>query len=284
MILPSEQAHAAVQGRITLAFIPTRKPRLITARTKNKNTYQRIAQPWTPRTEHREPIQVNLGHKRETFGHVLITSHEQTTLTWVLQQTPEALKTARAAGYRTRALFANDWMTRHDPDWPPLVEELCPACDGFGEVDGEPCDNTECDLGVVMVPAMVEDDMVLERFKTFATTTVHAVHFQPDTTEHPRLLSPTGRPRGDELGYTEVTDTLEAGEAVDEKTQRGFVLDAHENRRRAAHIATGHERAELARLIRSLEGKSADVRVARELRHMRARLKRINALLNDRAA
>lgn len=282
MILPVALARAASQGRITIAFIPVGKSRSVKATTRNKNVYRYESQPWAPQTSRPEPLQARVGTKMPTIGHIQITTHTQGTLTWLLEPTEEALRLARAAGFKTRASMADHWMCQHDRDWPPTIEELCPRCEGEAVLpDGEDCPN--CELGVIDIPADVDDKDVLARFEAFADTSVYIVRFQPINDERPRFLSRAARPRGDDQGYTIGSDPLDAGDTVPTEIQQGFVLDARENRRKAAHIATERERDELARIISSLERQAADVRVARELRHMKARLKRINALLADAA-
>lgn len=285
MILPVQLARAAAQGRITLALIPIGKPRTVTRRTKNKNRVRYTSQPWKPKPGHREPLLARVGGKNAGTGrHIIITNTRETDLRWLLEPTDDTLKLVRAAGFKTRAELANHWMTQHDRDWPPLEEALCDQCEGFGEKDGEPCDNPECDLGVVFIPATIPDEGVLLRFEAFADTRVHLVHFGVDGSEATEYLSPAGRPRGDDLGHTQTYDGIDAGGLVDRRSQTGFVEDARKNRRKAINIESENERKELARLLDELQRRSPDVRVARELKHIRARLKRIDAILTDRAA
>lgn len=69
---------------------------------------------------------------------------------------------ARAEGYRTRADFAAAWMLKHDPEWPLLEEDVCPACDGWAEIDGERCHNGCDEVGMVMVEATLSEDDILK--------------------------------------------------------------------------------------------------------------------------
>jgi hypothetical protein len=279
VILPVQQARAAAQGRITLAFIPIGRLRTV-KRGKGRPPYE--SQPWTPQTGRTEPLQARVARKMPTIGHIVIDAHQETTLAWVLEQTDDSLKTARAAGFKTRAGFADHWLCQYQRDWPPTVEEICGKCNGEAVLpDGDIC--PDCTLGTIDAPADIDDQDVLTEFAPHANSCVHIVHFHPVADDRPRFLSMASRPRGDDAGYTIGADSLDAGAVVPAETQQGFVLDARENRRKAASIASEQERNELARLISSLERQSADVRVARELRHMRARLKRINALLADAA-
>lgn len=135
---------------------------------------------------------------------------------------------ARALGHRTRADMARDLLERLDPDWPPLEAAICETCEGFAEVDGDPCPDAGCDFGEVQVPATVTDDVVLERFRSrHGAQEMWAVRFDlaPDGL---RFLSDAviaGR-QGD---YVETSARGLRGEppAVDELTQRRLTHEAH---------------------------------------------------------
>jgi len=81
-------------------------------------------------------------------------------------------------GQRVRAMFAVDWMDRHDNAWPLLEEQPCPTCDGFSEVDGQDC--RDCDeVGIAMLPATLSDDDVLKVFEArHSTRMVWVVSFE----------------------------------------------------------------------------------------------------------
>lgn len=69
------------------------------------------------------------------------------------------------SGIRARAMFAADWMLKHDRHWPLLEEAPCDACDGFAEIDGERC-TAGCDeLGITMIPARFTDEQILRIFE-----------------------------------------------------------------------------------------------------------------------
>jgi hypothetical protein len=127
------------------------------------------------------------------LGHIVIDHHQETTLRWVLEPTDHSLKTARAAGFRTRAGFADHWMCQHGQDWPPTIEELCARCAGEAVLpDGDVC--PDCDLGTIDQPADLDDDTVLTEFAPHANTRVHVVHFHPVADDRPRFLSLAARP------------------------------------------------------------------------------------------
>jgi hypothetical protein len=218
MILPVQQARAAAQGRITLAFIPIGKSRTVKAQTRNKNVYRYESQPWAPQTARPEPLQARLDRRMPTVGHIVITAHAQGTMRWLLKATDDALRMARAAGFKTRAGLADHWLCNHDPDWPPTVEELCTRCAGEAVLpDGEEC--PACELGTVDVPVDLDDADVFDRFETHADTKVWVVHFHPVADDRPRFLSLASRPRGDDTGYTIGADPLDAGATVPHEFQ-----------------------------------------------------------------
>lgn len=215
MILPVQQARAAAQGRITIAFIPIGRSRTV-KRGKGRPSYE--SRPWIPQTGRTEPLQARVGRKMPTIGHITIDAHQETTLRWVLEQTDHSLKTARAAGFKTRAGFADHWMCQQDLDWPPTVEELCGRCAGEATLpDGTEC--PDCDLGTTDQPADLDDDTVLREFQAHATSRVHVVHFHPVADDRPRFLSLAARPRGDDQGYTVGSDNLDAGATVPSEFQ-----------------------------------------------------------------
>lgn len=253
MIFPSDQARKAVAGRKTMTRRVVRAPKPVVGRTKNGSRYEYTSKPWRPRIGQREAVQPGTG--RDAIGYVVITGFRQERLGEILADVPAALLDVRAEGYATRAQFAHQWMVQHDPDWPPLEEELCPACEGHAAVDaagrpdpdgGFPC--LECELGVIFVPTAPDDpEVILDRFRErHADTLVWVIEFKPER-DTPRLLSPADRPRGDDIGYT----TTVAGampdepEAVDEVTQARITRQAHERAIETAQQRRRREQAEL---------------------------------------
>lgn len=214
MILPIQQARAAAQGRITVAFIPIGRSKTV-KRAKGRPAYE--SQPWTPKVGEPDVIRAR---GWDDSAYVEITAAEKTTMRWVLDPTPHTIKLARAAGFKTRAELADSWMRHHDRHWPRLEAALCPKCNGWGSVNDEPCEHEGCDVGEVMVPATVEDSEILLRFEGFADTNVYAVTFHAIADDRPRFLSRAARPRGDDLGYTLAADPLDAGPTVPEAFQR----------------------------------------------------------------
>lgn len=68
-------------------------------------------------------------------------------------------------GVRAQALFADDWMRRHDRTWPLFEEQPCPQCEGHAYRDGERCDAGCDDVGIIMVEATLRPDEILDVFK-----------------------------------------------------------------------------------------------------------------------
>lgn len=110
-------------------------------------------------------------------------------------------------GFASETEFAHYWMRLYDRGWPPQEEALCPRCGGYAVVDSEPCPNG-CDLGVVERDKALTADEVWERFlDRHGDTRVWVIRFDLEQ-DQLRLLTPTTRPHGSELGYT--TETFNA--------------------------------------------------------------------------
>ncbi|MEO7398386.1 MAG: hypothetical protein ABIW84_07470 [Ilumatobacteraceae bacterium] len=257
MIFPTDAiARAAAEGRKTQTRRLVRAPERKTGRTRNGSTYVYTSKPWRPQDGHHETVQAKGG---QPLGHLLITEFRQEPLGTILEPTTQALKDVRAEGHRTRAEFCDAWMRQHDLDWPPLEEELCPTCQGHTRVtannqpatDGHGFHCTDCnEVGVIYVPAPDPDpDQTLERFRTrHANTPVWVISFKPHH-DIPRILSPAGRPRGDDLGYTthrgtedEMADDLEG---VDQVTTARFARQARERHQETTQERTRREKTEL---------------------------------------
>ena len=177
---------------------------------------------WCQRFKVGEDISIQPAANAPEVCRVLITSRELTTLGDL------DFYAARALGYRTQADMARDLLDRFDPEWPPLQPAICDVCEGFAEIDGQPCPNSECDFGEVQIPATVEDDAALEWFRSrHAAREMWAVRFElaPDGL---RFLS--GKVIAGKQGdYVESSARGLRGEppAVDELTQRRLTHEAH---------------------------------------------------------
>lgn len=252
MIFPADQASKVAAGRKTMTRRLVRFQERKQGKTKNGSRYEYTTKPWRPRIGQREAVQPGPG--RDAIGYVVVTGYRQEPLGEILTDIPAALLDVRQEGFKTRAEFADHWMRQHDPDWPPLEEELCPACEGHAAVDqsgrpdpegGFPC--LECELGVIFVPSTPDPDDTLERFRQrHADTLVWVIEFKPER-DTPRLLSPADRPRGDDIGYT----TSVAGampdepEAVDEVTQARLTRQVREREIETAQQRRRREQDEL---------------------------------------
>lgn len=238
MILPAPMAKRAAHGQATIGLVPLLESRTITR--PNRTTYE--SKPWTPKTGRPEPLRAYIERTYEDSGKrhraltvlasIVILDHGTMLLAALTDKTTEMLALARACGYKTRADLAGEWMRHYDrrQDWPPMTEALCPRCDGTTELAGG-VECPDCDLGVLLVEETPGEEETLARFKArHGNTLVHVVEFTLDKTEHLRLLSPAGRPRGDELGYTENTTHAmqDAGEAVPAAYQAALAKEAGE--------------------------------------------------------
>jgi hypothetical protein len=284
VILPPHFAKLAARGRATLALIPVREPRDVkrtgprgTARTGRSATY--TTRPWAPETGRHEPLRPTPLRRREddktkhepvaALCDIRIISHHTMLLAELTDETPGMLELVRAAGEKTRAGFAHEWMRHYDQrhGWPPLTEALCPRCDGHAIIkDGAEC--PDCDTGVILVEERPDDTTILAMFKRrHGHRLVHVVRFEIDQTIQPRFLSPSSRPRGDEHGYTgtPAMALTDAGEAVPAAFQDSLSRDASERDARARQrrvdqaIASGDLGAlegEMTRSARAL-GRSA---------------------------
>lgn len=168
---------------------------------------------------------------------------------------------ARSLGFRTQAEMAADWMDRHDDRWPLLEEDICPVCDGHTTVDGEPCPGDCDEVGIVMVPASLLDEQVLDIFRSkHGHKPVWLVTFELPA-ELPRFLA-----NHSERGYT--TRTFDAlpgeAEAVDDATLERF---ARENR------AKDEDRQERRRLSERLADLEDDLGVRRQLNAIERRIR-----------
>lgn len=120
------------------------------------------------------------------------------------------LPAARAEGFRTRADFADYWMGLYEKRWPPTHDEHCPRCQGTGVIDADQVtagitDLQECpvcDMGVVQIADEIDPDIIWQRFLVrHGNTMVWVIRFELEQ-DPIRLLTPSGRPHGSELGYT----------------------------------------------------------------------------------
>lgn len=219
MILPTEQAKAVARGAISVLYLPLSKVK-------------------RPKTGVREVIQYHGKEGRETACHVIYGLSQITTLRPLLK--PEALKDRQQAGWRLGdgiVQMCDEWMRYHDARWPEYYADPCDVCDRTGILEGAkrsggfPGPSPEewvcgdCGgAGWLYTEADVTDRQVVERFeKRHADRPVYAVIVSVDHVEHPRILTPAGRPRGDELGYTTASDDLlDAGEAIPLSVQRAW--------------------------------------------------------------
>lgn len=258
MILPAHMAKQAANGQATIGLVPVRTPRTVT-RT-NGTTYQ--AQPWHPTTGRHEALRASANGKTATLTSIVIGEHHTMLLAALLDEDREMFTLTRACGFKTRADLAREWMRHYDKrhDWPPRRLANCPGCDGTGVLDPEGVEAGHvefvecpgCDMGAIYVEDTPTDAETLTRFKArHGDTLVHVVRFTLDKTEHLRLLSPAGRPRGDELGYTEnPTHALEdAGEAVPAAYQAALSKEAGD---RDAKLRAETIRRETAKINQSL--------------------------------
>jgi hypothetical protein len=217
VILPADQAKAVARGAVSVLYLPLSKVK-------------------RPKTGAREAIQYQGKEGRETACHVIYGIWQLTTLRPLLR--PEALKDRQQAGWRLGdgiVQMCDEWMRYHDARWPEYYADPCDPCDRTGIVDvasgGFPGPSPEervcgdCGgAGWLYTEAESTERQILDRFeKRHADRPVYAVVVSVDHVEHPRILTPAGRPRGDELGYTTASDDLlEAGEAIPLSVQKAY--------------------------------------------------------------
>lgn len=249
--------HLILEGKKTQARVPVQPARR--ARRRNGTTY--TVTPFRPEPGDRLSVRsTSAPAGEEPAGYVVITDA-------VIQPAGTLrLADARAEGYRNTHDWKADWVRQHDRAW-VAAQEARAAPD------------------VLSVPALVD------RFRDrWADRDVWVLTFAIDRGDRPRLLTPASRSArdGDEHGYTtSVRQAMGAGtdpgEAVDEATQARLVEEANDRegeRRNDTFLAA---RRNIERELERLEDRHADAKVAREIRHMRARLRAIDRLIKQAA-
>lgn len=283
MILPAYFADLAAKGKATVGLVPIAESRKVIRGGKvgwkvprpGKGTdYDTV--PWTPREGSHETLRTG----RRAIADIVIGPSRKIHLADLLEDDTDTLALVRATGCKTRTELAREWMRHTDKNWPPTVEDLCTRCAGHNTMTVEwtnPITNVtyvttmdcpHCDeVGTVRVPSFPTGHEILKRFRRkYGHRQVYLVHFALDGVEHHRLLSPAGRPRGDDLGYTEnPSDAIEdAGEAVPVTYQAQISKDA------AASLQTERDRKIKAGELADLDSTRLARNAARAARHRAA--------------
>lgn len=161
---------------------------------------------------------------------------------------------ARAEGFRTRADFADYWMRLHDQAWRDQWQDEAPS-----------------------------EQEILQRFETtHAHKHVWVIHFQPVRDAAPRLLADPASGRGD---YTDnpARSLRDEPEAVDETTLLQFGKDATARNEHLERDEFVKERRQIEASLQRLELALTHGQAAKEIRHMRARLRTIDRILKQAA-
>lgn len=152
MILPPALVRAIGRGAKTQSRHFVKDPR--EKQRKNGTTY--TSQPFRPAVGHRISVQSAAGQLADL--RVIVTDLRRELLGEI------TFDDARREGFKTTADFAHSWMRRHDRAWPPIEEQLCIRCDGWGHTNDDPC--PDCDgIGAVDAEVIPPADDILERFQ-----------------------------------------------------------------------------------------------------------------------
>lgn len=325
MILPPHFAKLAARGQASVALVPVRSSR--EARRKNGTTYtahpwaptpgnrEPLQTPVPPVTDLCPNCHVELRPsptrrrqegappwmwcwrcgrhetpttRTQTLGEIVIHSGYVMPLGRLLEDRPEMLNLVRATGHKTRAEYADAWLRATSKTWPPKQTVLHARCEGTGIVDPDELTVCpDCDMGETTIDATPTDSETLARFRRRGRRIVHVVTFELDTSTHLRLLSPAGKPRGDDHGYTDnpsdaMSGSSDPGEAVPLRVQDEYSKDAAEKNKllRLVH-AEQRRKLPLDERLRLLEVDAKTIDITKELRVIRQRTARAEDRVRD---